>query len=424
MTRCSEQVHGQHLEKSLGATVCETRLRGSSVASSAASEQRSRSSSLNSTDSGSALLVPGSQAAPELGQSGQPSSQRFSVISSEDFDQELIVKPIKVKKKRRKRKTEGGSKSTCHSSLESTPCSELPADSPQSLTSSVLGSSVDQLSTESPDQEGNPSAEVNGILQENNGSEAFHVLEVPGPAPHPVDIDLLSGVLTLSLQPEEDVGGADIISGLEEELGPADDAAVHTEVCLREQNSSTEEQEVDTMELSDAQSTFSEAPLLDSSMLPSSLSWPPGAEQWLPGIEGYEVSTGEASPEADILTQVEVPSHLSSNPWHLLTDSDTGQKEAPTSECHMGNVEGQVAPLTSASVANTHAHWLDQPCQDQAVTSSDEEDIYAHGLPSSSSETSVTELGAGRSLQELSQPGAEETTLLKADQVCVLMQET
>lgn len=321
-------------------------------------------------------------------------------------------------------KSEGGSKSTCHSSLESTPCSELPADSPQSLTSSVLGSSVDQLSTESPDQEGNPSAEVNGILQENNGSEAFHVLEVPGPAPHPVDIDLLSGVLTLSLQPEEDVGGADIISGLEEELGPADDAAVHTEVCLREQNSSTEEQEVDTMELSDAQSTFSEAPLLDSSMLPSSLSWPPGAEQWLPGIEGYEVSTGEASPEADILTQVEVPSHLSSNPWHLLTDSDTGQKEAPTSECHMGNVEGQVAPLTSASVANTHAHWLDQPCQDQAVTSSDEEDIYAHGLPSSSSETSVTELGAGRSLQELSQPGAEETTLLKADQVCVLMQET
>lgn len=105
MTRCSEQVRGQHLEKSLGATVCETRLRGSSVASSVASEQRSRSSSLNSTDSGSGLLLPGFQATPELGQSGQPSSQRFSVISSEDFDQELIVKPIKVKKRRRKRKT-------------------------------------------------------------------------------------------------------------------------------------------------------------------------------------------------------------------------------------------------------------------------------------------------------------------------------
>lgn len=104
-TRCSDQVHGQHLEKSPGATVCETRLRGSSVASSVASEQRSRSSSLNSTDSGSGLLLLGLQAAPELDQGSQPSSQRFSVISSEDFDQELIVKPIKVKKRRRRRKT-------------------------------------------------------------------------------------------------------------------------------------------------------------------------------------------------------------------------------------------------------------------------------------------------------------------------------
>lgn len=444
MTRCSEQVHGQHLEKSLGATVCETRLRGSSVASSVASEQRSRSSSLNSTDSGSGLLLPGLQAASELGQSGQPSSQRFSVISSEDFDQELIVKPIKVKKRRRKRKTEGGSKSTCPSSLESTPCSELPADSPQSLntdllsmTSSALGSSMDQLSTESPEQESNLGGEVNGISQENSGPEAFHVLELPGPAPGPAstptdeenctgkeasqcshtqDTDLLSGVLTLPLQPEEDVGGADIISGLDEQPGPAADAAVHTEFCLRGQNSSAEEQEADTMEFSDPQSTFSEAPLLDSSMLPSSLSWPPGAEQWLPGIGVYDITTETASPEADILTHVAVPSHLSSNPWHLLTDSNTGQKETPTFQCDMGNVEGQVTPLASASVASTHAHWLDQPFQDQAVTSSDEEDIYAHGLPSSSSETSVTELGAGRSLQDLSQPGAEETTLLKADQ--------
>lgn len=68
------------------------------MASSVASEPRSRSSSLNSTDSGSGL-----QAAPELGRGGQSASQRFSVISSEDFDQELVVKPLKVKKKRKKR---------------------------------------------------------------------------------------------------------------------------------------------------------------------------------------------------------------------------------------------------------------------------------------------------------------------------------
>lgn len=68
------------------------------MASSVASEPRSRSSSLNSTDSGSGL-----QAAPELGKGSQPASQRFSVISSEDFDQELVVKPLKVKKKRKKK---------------------------------------------------------------------------------------------------------------------------------------------------------------------------------------------------------------------------------------------------------------------------------------------------------------------------------
>ncbi|XP_057638954.1 tectonin beta-propeller repeat-containing protein 2 isoform X3 [Chionomys nivalis] len=430
-TRCSEQVRGQHLEKSLADTVCETRLRGSSVASSVASEQRSRSSSFNSTDSGSGLLLPGLQAPPELDQGGQPSSQRFSVISSEDFDQELIVKPIKVKKRRRKRKTEGGTKSTCQSSLESTPCSEFPGESPQSLntdllsmTSSALGSSVDQLSTGSPDQESNPSAEVNGIIQEDSGPEGFSVLEVPESASDPVDeengtgkeiyqcdhtqdMGLLNGVLNLPFQPGEDGGGDDIVSGPEEEPGAAD--GVHAQVCLRKQ-------EVSAVELSDPQSTFPEAPLLDSFTVPSSLSWPPGAEQWLPGLGVYEVSTEEASPNPDILAHVDVPSHPSSNPWHVVTNNDTDHKEIPTSECDIGNVEGQVIPLVSALVASTHEHWLDKSFQDQAVTSSDEEDIYAHGLPSSSSETSVADLGAGRSLQDLSQPGTDDTTLLKTDQ--------
>lgn len=98
MPGCAEQAPGQRMEKPSGVPVSETRLRGSSVASSVASEPRSRSSSLNSTDSGSGL-----QAAPELGRGSQPASQRFSVISSEDFDQELVVKPLKVKKKRKKK---------------------------------------------------------------------------------------------------------------------------------------------------------------------------------------------------------------------------------------------------------------------------------------------------------------------------------
>lgn len=76
----------------------ETRKRGCSVVS----ESRSRSSSVNSVDSGSSFMMCADQL-PEAQRDGQLSSQRFSTISSEDFDQELIVKPIKVKKKKKKK---------------------------------------------------------------------------------------------------------------------------------------------------------------------------------------------------------------------------------------------------------------------------------------------------------------------------------
>lgn len=88
------------------------------------------------------------------------------------------------------------------------------------------------------------------------------------------------------------------------------------------------------------------------------------------------------------------------------------------SDYDLESVAGRVTTLASALAAKTHEPWLEQPSREQVLTSSDEEDIYAHGLPSSSSETSVTELSSGRSLQDLSRPGTEDPGLLKADQVC------
>ncbi|XP_047397901.1 tectonin beta-propeller repeat-containing protein 2 isoform X2 [Sciurus carolinensis] len=423
---CAEHAHMQYPEKPLGATASQTRLRGSSVASSVASEPRSRSSSLNSTDSSLGLLAPGLQAASEPGKGNQPSSQRFSVISSEDFEQELVVKPIKVKKKKKKKRTEGGSRNACHSSLESTPCSECPGDSPQSLntdllslTSSVLGSSVDQLSTESPDQESSLSAEVNTVLQGSTDPEAFSVLEVPESAPDVLGEGnddrtevpqcnsaqgtlLTNGVLDLPLLPREDVEDGEV-TGLKAEPGPMDDALKHEEPPSREQGRAAVAPELRAVEL--------EAPLLDSPMLHSTTSWAPRAEQWLPGTRADEGSTVEASSkEQDILTYPGASGLLSSHPWHVVTDDDTDQK-VTSAECDMGNVGGQLTPLVPALVASTH-----EPSRDQALTSSDEEDIYAHGLPSSSSETSVTELRASRSLQDLRRPGADDATLLKSDQ--------
>ncbi|XP_053457242.1 tectonin beta-propeller repeat-containing protein 2 [Nycticebus coucang] len=439
MSGCSQQVHVQHVEKPVGATVPETRLRGSSVTSSVPSEPRSRSSSLNSTNSSSGLLLPELQAAPESGNGGQPSSQRFSIISSEDFDQELVVKPIRVKKKKKK-KTEGGSRSTCHSSLESTPCSEFPGDSPQSLnadllsmSSGALGSSVDHLSTESPDQESNLSVEVNGILQKNTDRETFSVPAVPDSGPvlmdeeneirteilrcnHAHGLEPLGGMLSLPLLPRGEVEGDDVTE-LEEEPCPADGRPNSKQLPIQEQEHSAEAHDGEGVESNNPQSTFSEASLLDSLMVPSSLTWVPAAEheQWLPGTRTDEGSAEEPSKEQDILTTVGAPSYLGSNPWHTVTDSDRGQEEMSTYECDLGGMGGQLTPI-SALAACTHEPWLEYPSREQALTSSDEEDIYAHGLPSSASETSMTELGASRSVQDLSQPGADDMGLLKSDQ--------
>ncbi|XP_008062282.1 tectonin beta-propeller repeat-containing protein 2 [Carlito syrichta] len=435
---CAERVHVQRVEKPPGAAVSETRLRGSSVASSVASEPRSRSSSLNSTDSSSGLLPPGLQATPELSQSSQPSSQRFSVISSEDFDQELVVKPIKVKKKRKKKKTEGGSRNPGHSSLESTPCSEFAGESPQSLStdllsvaSSVLGGSVGQLSTESPEPGNHLSGEMSGDLQEDTDPETFSVLEVPASAPHFLDeesdfrteiphcshaceLEPLNRGLTLPLLPRDDEEGSDV-TALEEEPFLAGDEPHSRRLPFQEQDRSAEVQEGEDVEPDDPHCALSEAPLLNSLLVPSSRSWAPSTGQRLPGPRADEGHTEESGKEHGILTDVGAPDHLSSNPEHAVTDVDTDQREASASECDLGNVTERLTPVSTLA-ASTHKPWLEQPSRDQVLTSSDEEDIYAHGLPSSSSETSVTELGASRSLQDLSQPGADDTGLLKSDQ--------
>ncbi|XP_054423717.1 tectonin beta-propeller repeat-containing protein 2 [Pteronotus mesoamericanus] len=427
---CTEQGPAQRAERPPGATVCEARLRGASVAS----EPRSRSSSLNSTDSSS-----GPQAAPELGRGSPPTSHRFSVISSEDFDQELVVKPLKVKKKKRKKRAEGGSSNAWHSSLESTPCCEFPGDSPQSLNTdllsvaSSLGSIADQLGTESPDLESNLSGEVNGVLQDNSDPEAFSVLEVPEPTP-----DLLreddnrmeiprwnqagetepeprSELLSLPLQPRNDVEGGDITEP-EAEPCPADDGPSSRQSPCQEQDSSAEAQEAGALEPEYAQNMLREAPLLDLPPVPSSLSWAPSAERWPLETRADPGGTEDAGQEQSLLAPLEAPSHLGSEPWHAVTDDDTGHRAMAASKCDLGSMGGRQTPLAVALVASTHKPRLEHPSRDQVLTSSDEEDIYAHGLPSSSSEASVTELGGGRSLQDLSQPATEDAGLLKSDQ--------
>lgn len=296
------------------------------------------------------------------------------------------------------------------------------------MTSS-LGSIVDRSSTESPDRESNLSGEVNGVLQENNDPEAFSVLEVPEPAPdvlnegrdsrpesprwnHAGETEPHRGVWTSLLELREAVEGSDV-TDLREEPCPADEGLNSRQSPWREQA-----REAGDMEPDDPQSTFSEAPFLDSPSVPSSLSWAPQAEQRLPGTRAGEGGAEGPGKGQGFLTHVEAPGHLGSSPWHAVTDSDTGLKEMAASERDLGSAGGRRTPPVSALATRTREPRLEQPSRDQVLTSSDEEDIYAQGLPSSSSETSVTELGGSRSLQDLSQPGTEDTGLLKSDQVC------
>ncbi|XP_036887660.1 tectonin beta-propeller repeat-containing protein 2 isoform X2 [Sturnira hondurensis] len=428
MPGCAEQVPAQHAEKPPGAASCEARLGGASVASSVVCEPRSRSSSLNSTDSGS-----GPQAAPEPGRDSPPTSQRFSVISSEDFDQELVVQPLKVRKKKRKKRAEGGSREAWHSPLESTPCWEFPGDSPQSLNPDLLSatSSLGQLSTESPDPESNLGAGVNGVLQDHSDPEAFSILGVSEPTPDLLseddnrmepprwtqagEMEPHSEVLRLPVQPGEDVEGGGFTEPKEEPC-PADDGPNSRPSPCRELDSSAEAQEVEGLEPEAPQSTLCEAPLLASPPVPSSLSWAPGAEGRLLESGADQGGAEETGPEQGLLTHMEAPGHLGSKPWHTVVGSDIGQRAGATSKHDLGSGGGRGPPPVSALVASTHEPPLEHPSRDQALTSSDEEDIYGRGLPSSSSETSMAELGGSRSLQDLSQLALEDAGLLKADQ--------
>ncbi|KAM6200894.1 tectonin beta-propeller repeat-containing protein 2 [Rhynchocyon petersi] len=425
---CSERIHVQRMDR---APVSETRLWGSSVAS----EPRSRSSSLNSTDSSSGQLLPAPHTVPEPRQGSQASSQRFSLISSEDFDQELVVKPIKVKRRKKRRKPENGSGNTLHSSLESTPCFELPGGSPPSLTSdllsmtsSVLSDSVDHLSTASPDRDSSLCGELNGGLLETNDSETFSMLEAPGSASDFQSEEMEDRTETAQYSP---VGDVDLLQGgydshlflgddgdtkLREEWTPAEVGSSREQSPFQEPDNSVDSHEADDPELDGPSTMSSVADLLDPLAAPCSLGVASGAEQMLPGPGAEADRDGASKPreEEGFLTGVGDPILLGPSPWRDVLGGGTGQAEVTDSICGWSGTGQEVTP--PAPAVSTQGPQLEQPSRDQTSASSDEEDIYAHGLPSPSSEARAAELGRSHLLPELGQPGADATGLLKPDQ--------
>lgn len=281
---------------------------------------------------------------------------------------------------------------------------------------SSLGSIVDRSSTGSPDQESSVSREASGVLPEYSDPEAFSVLEVPLPAP-----DLLNGGAEGRTESPlgDGEGGTEPPSGAGSSSWSRTECAEDTEdiVELEEEpqpadsgpGSTAEARGDGAVQPDGPPGAFSEACLLDSAPEPSHLSWAPSAEQRLPGATADEGRAEELPEEQGFLMHMGAPHNLSPSPWRT-PDANAGQTVVVASERDLGG-GGRPPPWTLAASAQ------EQPPRDQVLTSSDEEDIYGHGLPSSSSETSVTELGGGRSLQDLRQLGTDDPGLLKADQV-------
>ncbi|KFP14317.1 Tectonin beta-propeller repeat-containing protein 2 [Egretta garzetta] len=391
----------------------ETRKRGCSVVS----ESRSRSSSVNSVDSGSSFMVCADQLS-EAQREGLFSSQRISTISSEDFDQELIVKSIKVKKKKKKKQENGTRKN--HSSLEGTPIYErqLSGDSPHSLnadsfsmTSSLMSGSIDHLSTGSPDQESMFSVESHTILQEDNGSETFSVLQSPESAT--VLINEENGdTVDLQKLPNSDSGMEDLTSNVDGEYNGSVVSASN-ECCLGKLSQEEEQdfltlckldENLDKMKLQDTEKSFVEPDLTDQMFLECD------------SVLGVQTSlTPKKSDETgrEDQQQLSLINSALSDPSVLHFDTSNNVYSDNTSISGW-NFESAIKAKSSASTAEWVTDTHESKTEKSA--SSDEEDIYGHGLPYSSSETSMPEDGAGSGSQDVAKISLDEMVLLKSDQ--------
>ncbi|KFQ98948.1 Tectonin beta-propeller repeat-containing protein 2 [Nipponia nippon] len=391
----------------------ETRKRGCSVVS----ESRSRSSSVNSVDSGSSFMVCADQLS-EAQREGQLSSQRFSSISSEDFDQELIVKPIKVKK-RKKKKQESGTRKN-YTSLEGTPIYErqLSGDSPHSLnadsfsiTSSLMSGSIDRLSTGSPDQESVFSVESHTILQEDNGSETFSVLQSPESAT--VLINEENGdMVDLQKLPNSDSGMEDLTSSVDGEYNGS--VVFASNECCLGKLSQEEEQDfptlckidenLDKMKLQDTEKSFEEPDLPDQMFLECDSVL--GVQTSLTPKESDETGREDQQQLSLIHSALSDPSVL-----HFDISNDVYSDNTSISGWNFESaIKAKSSTSTAEWVTDTHESKTEKSA------SSDEEDIYGHGLPYSSSETSMPEVGAGPGSQDVAKISLDEMVLLKSDQ--------
>lgn len=335
-------------------------------------------------------------------------------------------------------RTDSGAKRN-HISLEGEPNYErqLSGDSPHSvnadsfsMTSSLMSGSIDHLSTGSPDQESMFSVESNTVLQEDNGSETFTVLQSPEPATV-LSNEENGDTVDLQKLPNSDsgMGTSTIIDALTSVSPPilTEDLtstvvtennhcvfSASSEGCLgklgqEEQDFSTLcklNENLDKMKLQDGEKCFEQP---DQMLLECSSVL---GVQTSPTLNESD-ETGREDQQQHSLTD----SALSVPSVHHFDISKGVDSEH--SSISGWNFESVIKAKSSTSTAEWITNTRESKAEEE-FASSDEEDIYGHGLPYSSSETSVPEVGAEPGSQDTARISLDEMVLLKSDQVYVL----
>lgn len=292
-----------------------------------------------------------------------------------------------------------------------------------------MSGSIDHLSTGSPDQESMFSVESNTVLQEDNGSETFSILQSPESAT--VLINEENGdTADLQKLPNSDsgMGTSTIIDALTSVSPPilTEDLtstvvtennhcvfSTSSECCLGKLGQEEQDfsrlckinEDLDKMKLQDGEKCFEEP---DQTLLECSSVL--GVQTSLTVNESDETRREDQQQNSLTVTALSVPSV-----HHFDICEGVDSEHSSISGWNFESViKGKSSTSTAEWVTNTH-----ESKAEEESASSDEEDIYGHGLPYSSSETSVPEVGAEPGSQDMTRISLDEMVLLKSDQVYV-----
>ncbi|XP_068110732.1 tectonin beta-propeller repeat-containing protein 2 [Hyperolius riggenbachi] len=335
-------------------------------------ELRVRRSSLPVEVGSGFSLTEGEHDSPSRGRGQRSLSQRFSTISNEEFEQELVVKAIKVKKK--KKRQESGSRSHI-GSLESTPS----VDSPLSLTSSVFAA-ITSLPIGSTDHLSSQESLASGKGQADDNTSGVFSATQTSDSPVP-DVDSENNSC----------------SGEEKEF-------------VNEPNNDVKVGKLATDPLANTESLVSDLGTLPGAQQPNIPKPHPLEETW--------TDTGAERTNADPygLSYFPVVSEESA----LASDLCRDAQPVPSTQGHLppssiGGSSGERAhSILSDPLQAIQSHRSGRSDQDSALASSDEEDIYGHRIPHSSSDVSVAEMASS---QDLTRSMLEESMLQKSDQL-------